>query len=217
MEFRVVFEDGDVLWLPYSVDLDRTQAYGSYVASLPVLAHLQYSTQFAREYLANLRSAPVTGYSVDDHLFVDIRCYSTEWYDTVLTFLPDRYDRVYVVVYEVTSVHARFLTAYCPTYDERWDAASGPCKLGAYWCHAFGYRRVLTDDLVLVTPDLCRLHPALISPDPAARQRVLDLHFPPSPPPVPAVMSTAPLRSTSTRVLRSQGGREKTPVSGAHP
>ena len=222
MEFRVEFEDGDVIWLPYSVDLDQTQAYGTYVASLPVLSHLQFSAQHAREFLSQLRSGPVSGYAVGDKLYVDIRCYSTEWYDSVLTFLPDRYDKLYVVLYEVTGVHPRYIKAYCPVYDERWEAATGPCKLGGYWCHAFGCHRVLTDNMVLITPDLCRQHPELISPDPTARQRVLDLHFP-----LPRVSSRSPVVSPiaptpqlppgATRVLRSQGGKEKTPVPGAHP
>ena len=222
MEFRVEFEDGDVIWLPYSVDLDQTQAYGTYVASLPVLSHLQFSAQHAREFLSQLRSGPVSGYAVGDKLYVDIRCYSTEWYDSVLTFLPDRYDKLYVVLYEVTGVHPRYIKAYCPVYDERWEAATGPCKLGGYWCHAFGCHRVLTDNMVLITPDLCRQHPELISPDPTARQRVLDLHFPlprvsSRPPVVSPIAPTPQLPPGATRVLRSQGGKEKTPVPGAHP
>ena len=219
MEFRVEFADGDVVWLPYSTDLDRTQAYGDYVSSLPVLSHLQFSAQVAREYLSKIRSGPIYGYSPGDKVYVDIRCYSTDWYDNVLTFLPDRYDKLYVVVYEVIAVQARFIKAYCPVYDERWEASTGPCKLGGYWCHAFGCHRVLTDAMVVVTPELCLRHPELISPDPSARQRVLDLHFPSTvlPPVEPTPVPSADTAPGSQRVLRSQGGRKKTPVSGPHP
>ena len=84
MEFRVEFADGDVVWLPYSTDLDRTQAYGDYVASLPVLSHLQFSAQVAREYLSKIRSGPIYGYAPGDKVYVGIRCYSTEWY--MITF-----------------------------------------------------------------------------------------------------------------------------------
>lgn len=213
MEFRVEFADGDVIWLPYSQDLDQTQAYGDYVASLPVLSHLQFSSQVSRDYLGKLRSSPITGYAVGDKVYVDIRCYGTEWYDSVLIFLADRYDKVYVVIYEVTAVHSRFIKAYCPVYDERWEATHGPCKLGAYWCHAFGYRRQLTDDLVLVTPELCRLHPEVISPDIATRRRVLDFHFPTFQD-HDQDEARSVIAPGLSRVLRSQGGRKETPVSG---
>ena len=204
-QFRTEFMDGDVVWLPYSVDLDQTQAFGDYISKLPVLRHLEFSAHVAREFLGKLRSQPISGYLVGDKIYVDIRCYSTEWYDNELTFLTDRYDKVYVVFYEVTGVHNRFLKAYSPLYDERWEATSGPCKLDSYWCYAFGHRRALTDDLVLVTPELCRDYPALISPDPSTRQRVLEHHFPecrvvpPAPVAVPKLSSVPP----TTRRLRS--------------
>ena len=209
MEFRTEFEDGDIIWLPYSVDLDQTQAFGDYVSKHPVLHHLQFAAQAAKEFLGKVRSQPITGYSVGDKIYVDIRCYSTDWYDNTLTFLTDRYDKVYVVIYEVIAVYNRYIKAYCPTYDERWEAATGDCKLGSYWCYAFGYRRVLTDEMVLITPELCRDHPELISPDVIKRQRVLEHHFPelrprlPSPPkpkPPPPVLKGIP---PTTRQLRS--------------
>ena len=205
MEFRTEFMDGDVIWLPYSVDLDQTQAFGDYVSKLPVLRHLEFSARSAKEFLGKIRSQPISGYSIGDKIYVDIRCYSTEWYDNELTFLTDRYDKVYVVIYEVTGVYNRFLNAYCPVYDERWEATSGLCKLDSYWCYAFGHRRVLTDEMVLVTPELCRDHPQLISPDASTRQRVLEFHFPecrvvPPPPPVAPKLSSIP---PTTRQLRS--------------
>ena len=122
-----------------------------------------------------------------------------------MTFLTDRYDKVYVVTYEITGVYNRFLKAYCPVYDERWEATSGPCTLDSYWCYAFGHRRALTDEMVLVTPELCRDHPQLISPDASTRQHVLEFHFPecrvvpPPPPDAPKLSSIPP----TTRQLRS--------------
>ena len=109
---------------------------------------------------------------------MDIRTYSTGWYYEELTFLEDRYDKVYVVIYQVTAVYPRFLKAYCPTYDEFWQPSSGPNKLDAYWCYAYGGRTKLDATMVLVTPKLCRRYPVLISPDIGTRERVLLHHFP---------------------------------------
>ena len=178
MSFRVEFADGDVIWLPYSKDLDQTEAFGRYTASLPTLEHLSYGPKRAREWLAEKRKAAIHGYAVGDVLYVDIRCYSFGWYDDVLTFLEDRYDKAYVVVYQITAVNPRYLCAYCPTYDELWQAASGLNKLDAYWCYTYGSTRELDDTMVLVTPELCRRYPALISPNEDTRKRVLAHHFP---------------------------------------
>ena len=50
MSFRVEFADGDVIWLPYSKDLDETEAFGCYTASLPALQHLSYGYKRAIRY-----------------------------------------------------------------------------------------------------------------------------------------------------------------------
>ena len=110
--------------------------------------------------------------------YVDIRTYSTAWYDEELTFLEDRYDKVYVVAYQVTAVYPRYIKAYCPTYDEFWQVSTGPNKLDVYGCYAYGWRTNLDETMVLVTPELCRRYPALISPDVGTRERVLQHHFP---------------------------------------
>ena len=178
MSFRVEFADGDIIWLPYSKDLDQTEAYGKYTASLPVLEHLSYGPKRAKEWLAEIKRAKISGYSVGDELYVDIRCYGPAWYDTELECLEDRYDKTYVVLYQVTAVYPRYLAAYCPVYDEIWSYATGPSKLDAYWCYCYGRTTKLRENMVLITPELCRKYPVLISPDVGTRERVLRYHFP---------------------------------------
>ena len=59
--------------------------------------------------------------------------------------------------------------------------------------------------MVLVTPELCREYPALISPDPSTRQRVLEHHFPECRvvPPAPVAVSKLSSIPPTTRQLRS--------------
>ena len=201
MSFRVEFADGDVIWLPYSKDLDETEAFGTYTASLPMLEHLSYGPKRAKEFLAELRRAAIQGYAVGDILYVDIRCYSTAWYDEELTFLEERYDKVYVVLYEITGVTPKVLKAYCPTYDEVWEATTGTTKLDAYWCYTYGRTTELGEDMVLVTPEMCLRYPALISPDVGTRERVLRHHFP---------------ERYQASVERKKGRGKKTDVAGVH-
>ena len=78
MEFRTEFEDGDVVWLPYSVDLDQTQVFGEYVSKIPPLKHLEFSAKSAKEFLAKIRSQPITRYQVGDKVqyrMVRLRAY----------------------------------------------------------------------------------------------------------------------------------------------
>ena len=85
------------------MDLDQTQAFGEYVSRIPPLKHLKFSSKSAKEFL--------TKKQVGDKVYVDIRCYSTEWYDSVLTFLTDRYDKLNVVIYEVVAVTTHAIKA----------------------------------------------------------------------------------------------------------
>ena len=143
-----------------------------------ILEHLCYGPKRAKEWLAELKQASIANYEVGQELYVDIRTYGTGWYDEELTFLEDRYDKIYVVIYQVTAVYPRYIKAYCPTYDEFWQASSGLNKLDAYWCYVYDSRTKLDDTMVLVTLELCRRYPALISPDEGTRERVLLHHFP---------------------------------------
>ena len=85
MSFRVEFADGDVVWLPYSKDLDETQAFGEYTKSLPALEHLSCGPKRAKEWLTEMKRATISGYKVGAELYVDIRTYGTGWYDNEST------------------------------------------------------------------------------------------------------------------------------------
>jgi hypothetical protein len=113
---------------------------------------------------------------------------------------PDRFDKQYVVEYQVRSANSKLITAYCHTYYELWDATTGPNRLDAYWCYAWGsVRHFNPDTMVLVTPHLCQQYPLLISSDPVKQHTVLQFHFP----------STTSVHKHGTR------GRKKTPVLAA--
>jgi hypothetical protein len=46
---------------------------------------------------------PITTVKVSDTILVDLRFYCFKWYDEDLTLLPDRFEKKYVVEYEVLS------------------------------------------------------------------------------------------------------------------
>ena len=61
-----------------------------------------------------MKRSSISGYEVGQTLYLDIRTYITGWYDEELTFLEDRYDKIYVVVYQVTAVYPRYIKSLLP-------------------------------------------------------------------------------------------------------
>jgi hypothetical protein len=177
LEFRVRFRDLEEVWLPYSKDISDTQAYGDYTAARPYLRHLAFMPPKSLRAFAKTFTSPITGYSVGDTLYVDLRCYGSDWYDQ-LTDIPDRYDKQYMLLYKVTAISHHFLSCYCAVFDEQWQSARGPRALSPYWCYAWGsIRDFNADTMILITPYLCRVKPSLISSNIEEQQRVLKHHF----------------------------------------
>jgi hypothetical protein len=167
------------VWLPYSKDLSATEQYETFLLATPPLRYLAFPRpQEQNSFKASFVGKPIQGYAVSDELYVSLRHYNMDWYDQ-LTDLPDRFDKEYVLLYKVTAVQTLTLHCYCPTFDEHWRAARGPTALNAYWCYAWGsIRNYDPSIMVLITPDLCRAKPSLISSDPQRQQQVLKKHFP---------------------------------------
>ena len=55
MSFQVEFEDNDLLWLPYSKDLDDSAPYGTFVEQHPFLFPLRYKADKASKQITAMR------------------------------------------------------------------------------------------------------------------------------------------------------------------
>jgi hypothetical protein len=130
--------------------------------------------------MAEMNLAPLENLHAGDIVYVDIRCYGYEWYDTLLTFLPDRFEKIYVVEYHVFEVYRNILLADCPTYCEKWRKKTGITALSSYWVFAYLHREFNYDTMVLITRDMCRENPVLISTDEKKQESVLAALFPQS-------------------------------------
>jgi hypothetical protein len=111
LRFRVRFRDLEEVWLPYSKDICDTQAYGEYTTSVPCLRHLAFTRPKAVKEFERSFTAPITGYAVNDELYVDLRFYDFDWYDQ-LEDVPDRFDKQYVLLYTVTAVTPKTLSCF---------------------------------------------------------------------------------------------------------
>ena len=177
--FRVLFADGDLRWLPLTKDLDATVAIGTFFLAHPPLRQYSFqSPQAVAEFLKAKKREPITAVKKGDVLYVDLRSYGSYWYDEVLEVLEDRFDKIYVVEYQVTEVFATRINATCDVLQEIWDAPRGPSSLGSYWYFAWTHKDFNAERMALVTKEMLLRYPRLIPWDSAVQRRVLLHHFP---------------------------------------
>ena len=120
MEFQVVFEDGKILWLPYSKDLDKSAPYGNFIEEHPYVFPLRFKTNQVAWQIAALRKLPITSVKPDDIVYVELRCtFGLDWYDTLS--IPNKYDEIYVVAVQYTKwrdKHHKFIQPKVLVLDE---------------------------------------------------------------------------------------------------
>jgi hypothetical protein len=99
MTFTVAFEDGDIVELPWSKDLE-CEAYYTFCEAHPHLYHLTLDTTMAKRFQQQLRKEPITSVHLGDTVYVDLRFFGDEWYEALL--LPDAASSSYVFQFKYT-------------------------------------------------------------------------------------------------------------------
>jgi len=100
LEFEIEFEDDSVVWLPWSKDIFDTVQYEDFCRSRSELFLLIHSVKAVQKILQDLRKTPITEVQPGDIAFVDLRCYGSEWYNSLP--LPDKYHITYLLEYQYT-------------------------------------------------------------------------------------------------------------------
>jgi hypothetical protein len=83
MHFEVEFVDASRVWLPFSKDLFQTEQFEEFVNRNPELLLLKHTVEVARVISREINSAPITAVNVGDTVFVDLRQYGCEWYESL--------------------------------------------------------------------------------------------------------------------------------------
>jgi hypothetical protein len=73
MEFKVEFEDGDILWLLYSKDIDDSIPYGKYVESVPMLYFLRFRLKDVAKETSSFKDKVIDNINIGDKFYMDIR------------------------------------------------------------------------------------------------------------------------------------------------
>jgi len=168
MEFEVRFSDGTVVWKPWDKDLDTTQAYEDFVRARPALTPLLYTKEVADRHRIELNRQPITEVNPGDSAYVDIRCYSAQWYAEL--GLPDPEHNTYVVQYRYTNWGGKKhndrkkLVAVCDLFDERHI-------VNHEFVQRYGQCRQLLPHMTLVDKAMVLAYPLLVQED--RRERLL--------------------------------------------
>ena len=119
VEFEVLFQDGSVVWLPYSKDLFDTQQYEAFCRRRPELFPLLYDRSTAEATISTLNKTPITEVEPGDTVLVDLRSYGATWYNHL--HLPDKDHITYLVPYRYTKwIGSKRLKieGHCPLFNE---------------------------------------------------------------------------------------------------
>ena len=95
MEFDVKFADGDIVPLPWTPDLHSTQQFEVFCDQDPLLFPLRYSAKEAHQRIMEMSRLPITLVRPGDESYLDLRYFSTLWYDQLE--LPESMARRYIL------------------------------------------------------------------------------------------------------------------------
>jgi hypothetical protein len=99
MVFKVKYSDGDIIDRPWSNDI-QCEAYYIFCESRPYLKHLAMDTKMGAQFRQNLGKSDITGVSLGDTVYVDLRFFGDEWYEAL--GLPDFECSSYVMEFQYT-------------------------------------------------------------------------------------------------------------------
>jgi hypothetical protein len=123
MEFLVHYADGDVLWVPYSLDLATTEALERFCmqSRYKALQMLLLPTKLINNSIKMLNSAVVDLSKYKEGVFINLRSYGGDWYDS-RTSLPSKDTTNYyfkcTVKWNGGKRDAKKYVLYCPVLGE---------------------------------------------------------------------------------------------------
>jgi hypothetical protein len=105
LTFTIRYTDGDIREVPWSKDLFDCEPYEIFCKRQAPTYHLQWTVPNANAWIADMNAQPITKCVPGDHVFVDIRIYGEDWYDSLM--LPNSALTTYVTPYTCTHWYHR--------------------------------------------------------------------------------------------------------------
>ena len=158
MTFIVEYADGDILEVPWSRDLFDCQAYEDFCKSRKYLHHLILDQNQVTPFKTQLRRADVTAVQVGDRVYVDLRFFGDQWYQSL--DLPDFSTKSYVVVFEYTHWYHRTSKK---KISARFLLNGATYALDNYLVFAWGSVKTFDETyMVLVDADIAKRYPRIV-------------------------------------------------------
>ena len=88
MYFLVRFLDEDKLWVPWSLDLQDSEPYHVFCASLPELYPLRLTSRLLLTWLRDTRKKVISLVRPNQQVLIDLRAFGSDWYASLT--LPDK-------------------------------------------------------------------------------------------------------------------------------
>jgi hypothetical protein len=155
MDFLIRFCDGAELWLPWSLDLFNTIPYENFCRANPELRPLLFPPKKAKEDIARLQESVISEVHPGVVVYVDLRSYGSDWYDTLN--LPDKYLTKYVVEYK----YLNFLDSntrircFCKVFNEYF-------VVDRDFVQRYGTNFEIPVGAVLIDADFCKKYPEIL-------------------------------------------------------
>jgi hypothetical protein len=83
MYFHVEYADGDKLWVPWSRDLQNTEAYHDFCSSVPALQPLVFTGDMAKKWTSSVKKSPITSVTSGCETLIDLRAFGYDWYSSL--------------------------------------------------------------------------------------------------------------------------------------
>ena len=94
MDFIVQYASGHELFLPFCKDIDELIVFESFIRNLPELFLLLHPASEVPKLVSSINKAPITGYDLNQAVYVNLRVFGSAWYNTLL--LPDKFKIRYI-------------------------------------------------------------------------------------------------------------------------
>ena len=157
MWFKVKYVDGDIVDVPWSMDL-QCEAYYIFCESRPYLTHLSMDTKMAASFKAQKSKLDITSVSIGDTVYIDLRFFGDEWYENI--GLPDCESMSYVMLFKYTHF---FHKSSKKKISGIFVLTGYKYSLTGYLVYAWGSVRDLqSDNMVLVDQALIDKYPRIV-------------------------------------------------------
>jgi len=153
MEFLVLFEDGDELWILFNQDLAASAPFREFCQSLPELEPLLFTEKDWRVRQSSYNAGGVVGVEPGQSCYVTLRAWGSDYYHSV--GLPR--GSIYVVLCKYTkwtTKKKKKIDLKCEFFKKSFDWDATAVRL-------YGLALQLQDDMVLITEEMTVEYPNL--------------------------------------------------------